>query len=224
MKTTFAKTILVAAILATVQRCYTQGFVNLNFENANTSGYTPGISFIPSSIAIPGWSVYLGGSTNPASGVVYDGLSLGGAIVSLQDSNAVSSGYGPIQGNYSILLQGSTVSTPTTAAIGQTGTIFGGTQSLTFFSSFYGALQVTFNGQPISYLVTGSTANYNIYAADISAFAGQTGQLLFTAAINSSVLLDNIQFSTTAVPEPSTFVLATLGGVLLGLRRWRKFS
>ena len=85
-------------------------------------------------------------------------------------------------------------------------------------------MQATFNGQPIDFLVTGSTANYTIYSADISAYAGQTGQLLFTLPPNVDgdyAILDNIQFSTTAVPEPGPFALAALGTLLLGFRRWR---
>jgi hypothetical protein len=34
--------------------------------------------------------------------------------------------------------------------------------------------------------------------------------------------LDNIQFSSTAVPEPSELALGALGALLLGFRRWRK--
>ena len=35
-------------------------------------------------------------------------------------------------------------------------------------------------------------------------------------------MLDNIQFSTTAVPEPGALALAALGTLLLGCRRWKK--
>jgi hypothetical protein len=108
----------------------------------------------------------------------------------------------------------------TVASIGQTGTIPIGTESLTYWSSG-GALQVTFNGLPIDFLVTGTTANYDIYSADISAYAGETGQLLFTAPANDSALLDNIQFSASPVPEPSVFALTALGGLLLGFLRRR---
>ena len=84
-------------------------------------------------------------------------------------------------------------------------------------------MQITFNGQPLNFFVTGSTANYNIYAADISEFAGHTGQLLFTVPpYTGSDELDYIQFSSVPVPEPSEFGLAVLGALLLGLRRWRK--
>ena len=73
----------------------------------------------------------------------------------------------------------------------------------------------------MSFIPTGSSDNYNIYAADVSAYAGQTAQLLFTAVAGNAGMLDNIQFSSTAVPEPNQFALAALGTLLLGCRRWK---
>jgi hypothetical protein len=62
---------------------------------------------------------------------------------------------------------------------------------------------------------------------DISAIAGQTGQLLFTALSGTIFnagygLLDNIQFSTQAIPEPGVFGLFGFGALLLGFRLWKK--
>jgi hypothetical protein len=104
------------------------------------------------------------------------------------------------------------------AFIGQTGTIPVGTQSLTFFANQSG-LQVSFGGQNLSFSAIGTGAGYTIYGANISSYAGQTGQLLFTTPGVASALLDDIQFSTTAVPEPSEFALGALGALLLGFRR-----
>ena len=221
MKTTCAKNLLLATVLAMGQTSHSQGFVNPDFEDAAII-ITGGPGNINANSAIPGWAANFG-SGYPAGDIYYNGVSLGGAIVALEDANASNGAPLPIQGNYSIFLEGSTFGTPTTASIGQTGTIPIGKQSLTFYlgNAFVG-LQVTFNGQPISYLVTGSTANYNIYAGDISAYAGQTGQLLFSTPANTAALLDNIQFTSSPVPEPSTFALTALGGLLLGFRRWRK--
>ena len=66
-----------------------------------------------------------------------------------------------------------------------------------------------------------NTLNYTIYGADISAYAGQTGQLLFTAPLQTGALLDNIQFSSVAIPEPSALTLFALGSLLLGWHRCR---
>ena len=117
----------------------------------------------------------------------------------------------------------SNASETNSAAIGQTGQIPFSAKSLTFWGTI-GGMQATFNGLPIDFIVTGSTANYTIYSADISAYAGQTGQLLLTDpyygnALGGPATIDNIQFSSTAVPEPCAFALAALGGLLLGFRR-----
>ena len=81
-------------------------------------------------------------------------------------------------------------------------------------------MQITFNNQPLSFVVLGSAANYTIYGADISAFADQTGQLLFTLPpYVSSAELDNILFSDQPIPEPSVVGLFALSGLLFSLRR-----
>jgi hypothetical protein len=106
---------------------------------------------------------------------------------------------------------------PTTASIGQTGTIPNTAQSLTFYlGDLYGNFQVSFNGQPLSFMSISNTLNYTIYGADISSYAGQTGQLLFTAPLQIDAILDNIQFSSLPIPEPAEFALAVLGALLLG--------
>jgi hypothetical protein len=64
-----------------------------------------------------------------------------------------------------------------------------------------------------------------VYGANISEWAGQTGQLEFTADFNGSynyVVLDDITFSTQAVPEPNTVDLTCLAVAMVGLEAWRK--
>jgi hypothetical protein len=214
---------LVIVVAAVCQHCLAQGFMNLNFENARVVYVSPP-AIIDASNAIPRWSAYVGPPDNPTnsssiglSAIFYNGVSIGGAIVSLEDTNAVF-GPLPIQGTYSVLLEGSSLAAATTASIGQIGTIPTNAQSIVFWG-VAGGLQISFNGQPLSYTVTGSTPNYSIFGVDISAFAGQTGQLLFTASVQGSALLDNIQFSNQMVPEPGVFALAALGFISLFIRR-----
>jgi hypothetical protein len=102
-----------------------------------------------------------------------------------------------------------------TAGIGQTGTIPISAQSLTFWG-WAGINDISFNGQTLPLTVISNTADYNIYGANISGYAGQTGQLLFTTVPGGQDFIDNIQFSTLPVPEPSQFALAALGALLLG--------
>ena len=209
--------LLFVVLLAPLRDSQGQDFVNLDFENPILP-LSPFDGIVSAANAIPGWAAYYGPSGNPTeSGVLatiyYNGLSLGGEIVALQDTNAAQSGVPlPIDGNYSVLLEGSIPFAASTASIGQIGTIPATAQSLTFIlGDVFGNLQVTFNGQSISYNAIGNGANYTIYGADISSYAGQTGQLLFTAPVNNRGLLDDIQFSSTAIPEPSTFSLFGIG-------------
>src|ERR1019366_2253711 len=98
---------------------------------------------------------------------------------------------------YSVYLEGPSYippnnSNPTSASIGQTGTIPTTAQSVTFYlGDTYGTLQITFNGQPLSLMDISNTLNYTIWGADISAYAGQNGQLLFTAPFQTFAVIDN---------------------------------
>ena len=82
-------------------------------------------------------------------------------------------------------------------------------------------MQVTFIGQLLTLFLLGTGPNYQIVGADISGFAGQTGELKFlmpdlTPAGSSSSYLDNIQFSTQSIPEPNTLGLFAIGTLFLG--------
>ena len=213
MKTILKKIGLIGLITLLRWEGKSQGFINLNFESANLTGY-PQTSPVPAANAFPGWTVN-------AQYIIYDDASLGGASISIMDAN----GYPPypIQGNYfAFLASGNESDTDFSISLSQTGAIPLGMQSMTFWGNI-GGLQITFAGQSLAFSETGSTANYNIYTADVSAFAGQSGQLLFSlpAYVNSATL-DNIQFSTSPVPEPSTLCLTVLGGIAFAWRRWQK--
>ena len=203
-------TILLILILVGIRHTFAQGFVNLDFESANLSGYTAGS--VPASNAIPGWTAYIGGVT--LTNINYDTRTGGG--VDLLDS-------GDLQGIYWVMLEwdGLVNQYP---AIGQTGTIPATAQSLIWWGS--GQDVLSFNGQTLSFSLIGNGAHYGIFGADISAFAGQTGQLLFTSTGPRTVgpsLIDNIQFSSSPIPEPSAVALILLGSVVfIYVRRTHK--
>jgi hypothetical protein len=219
-------------LLASALSGFAQGFVNLDFENAALVS-DPASPYYPNAIyasgAIPGWTAFIGGVSQ--TDIFYNTQPLSNAGVCLFGTNG---SYQPIQGSYFVILQGSYNPNPNaplytnSAAIGQTGLIPITAQSLVFWGNInvggpiLNNLGITFNGQNIAFSTIGSGANYLIYSADISTFAGQSGQLLFNVPFNGNVGLDNIQFSSTPVPEPGVLALFALGGLLLGFRRWNK--
>ena len=195
-------------LLALCQNGWAQGFVNLDFESANIV-LTDGLQTFVTN-AFPGWTV------NPPY-IVYDTVSLSGGSITIWDSNYAS----PIQGEYSVGLASVNEGTGYSISLGQTGTIPSSAQSIIFWGTL-GGMQVTFDGNPLNFTATGSGPGYAIYGADISAYASQTGELLFTLPpYVDGAVLDNIQFSSLPIPEPSVLALTGLGGLLFGFRRWR---
>jgi hypothetical protein len=175
---------------------------------------------VPIGRALPGWTGYGGGlpfsSTDP---ILYNTVSLGAPAISLQGPGSPE----PIlQGLYTVLLQGSTGGGPSRVSIGQTGQLPTNSESLRFFGYDIVNLQVTFAGQLLPYAAIGTGPNYTIYGADISAYAGQTGQLLFAVPSHDEAFLDNIQFSMSPIPEPGTCALLLCGLGAVGVNRWRK--
>lgn len=188
------------------------------------------------SSALPGWTAYLGNTEQ--SQVLHNYAYNSTATVDILGPNwQETSGYtfGIIDGQYSVFIQSgndpNNVTTFDNASIAQTGTVPANAESLQFkaWQLYVGRFSVTFNGNSLSPVVlsTGqgpSGQPYTLYGADISPYAGQTGQLEFTQLYNTadpSLLLDDITFSPNAVPEPSTLALIVTGGLALAVRRWR---
>jgi hypothetical protein len=204
-----------------------QGFVNLNFESAQIIPIAGGpyLNSIAVSNALPGWSVFYGSSQQ--SVITYDAPALGSTFVTLWATNGSQ-----LAGNYSALLQGG--GTAAAATISQTGLVPASAQSLLFygegtsFPTSISVLVVSLSGQDLSLISLSSTANYTVYGANISEFAGQTETLAFSAPqISGNVnywTIDNIQFSSSPVPEPSTLAFCALGGVFLVWRNRRVCS
>ena len=185
--------------------------MNLNFESANLSPYGVGPAIVPVTDAIPGWTAYISGA--PQTDIAYNGASLGGAQINIE-SAANPNGFPTIQGNYFIWLEPNSGGSPSqSAAIGQTGQIPASDESLTFWGNYNGAL--SFDGEALDYTQIGTGSTYSIYAADISSFDDETGQLLFTASFGSGGFIDNIQFSPDAVPEPGELALMGFGGAVV---------
>jgi hypothetical protein len=215
------KPFVVISLFILWQNAQGQGFLNLAFENTTiTTIHNPGGDTYAATT--PGWTVntvnYVNGDPNS---VPYNNIAIDSPAVNLEGTDCPFPSVRAIAGNYSFFLQGGSRFSLNTdgASIGQIGQIPTGALSLIYWGS---SMNVSFDGQSLGLVVLGSTPNYNIYGADISAFVGQTGQLLFSVPWQSGAILDNIQFSTSSVPEPSTFALVGLGGLAFGLFKKRQ--
>jgi hypothetical protein len=217
-------------LLLGVQPSFGQVFWNFNFESAYIPSGTQSSSFLPISYALPGWSGSVG--TNPATQVLYNDLTGGTAEICLLGLNGDYFSNSVIAGQYTVVLQTgeATTSTAVSASIAQTGLVPIGSLSLQFWAVTDPAdLAVTFDGQNIPIVpLTPGPSYYELqeYGGDISQYAGQVGQLQFSAEPNdfpfANVYLDSIIFSTSPVPEPGTCGLILCGAVLFGLKRGRK--
>lgn len=201
-----------AFFLVGMGKLFSQGFINLDFESARIIPIVGDPNY-PNAVAItnavPGWSVF--GTTN--GNMLYNNPSIGTTSVILLATNGV------ISGNYSIQLEGMLSFFP--ATISQTGLVPVGTESIFFEAqSFSGSttILVSLGGQNLSFSAVGTGANYTLYGADVSGFAGQVEQLMFSAPSTGQNIwnIDNIQFSSTTVPEPSALALVALGSLLFG--------
>ena len=215
------KAIFTFALLAVAHIGFCQGFVNLAFESTTiTTIHNPGGDSYTATT--PGWSVnafnYVNGDPNS---IPFNSIALDAPSVNLEGTNSIMPLIQPIQGKYSIFMQGGTIHVSETngASIWQTAQVPIGSQTLTYWGD---TLQATFNGQFLSFVAISNTPNYTIWGASISAYAGLTGTLAFTAPWQKSGFLDNIQFSASPVPEPSVLGLFALGGAFLAFRRWKK--
>ena len=194
-------------------------FQNLDFESANAAGLTN--FFVAFKDAFPSWIGYIG--TNQASLAGYNFISAGGAVITLITPSALDArtAASVIDGNYTATIpagQTSPFGIIVPGALGQTGVIPLGVKSLRFSASGnVDYLSVTFGGVNLAFLATGTGSNYRTYAGDISALAGMSGELRFTeqaASFEPVVILDDIEFSPVAIPEPGVLAFFALGTLL----------
>jgi hypothetical protein len=197
--------IFLFVISLTLRSAHGQGFMNLDFESARL---VPGPNFGAATNLLPGWSAFE--YTNQLSNIPYNQFSFIGLPADvLYGTNSYV-----VNGNFSLLLGDGSIS--------QTGLVPVGAVSLLFDVMMGGSPIVSLGGQDLSYMAVGSGVNsygtsYTIYAANISALAGQVEALTFSGG----GILDDIQFSTQPVPEPSPLCLLLFDGVLLFYARKR---
>lgn len=209
-------------------------FQDLNFERADPVIDPTGPVYpydVTAMSALPGWTVYLG---NVQQADVLQNLStLNQASVDIFGPSypaAGPDGPGVIDGDYSVLLQaGNYPNSPqdVNASIVEGGLIPASAQSLQF-EAYLGTpsteFSVSINGNILTPVVIGTGANYTLYGADISSYAGTIAGLefsaLFTDGRTSEFGLDDISFSPNAVPEPGVVALTAFSGILLSAQKW----
>ncbi len=199
-------------------------FQNLDFESAQViiaTNIGPN-QFITAANALPGWSPWSAipgtnffSGMNQLSLIEYNGGFLNSFVrggttpVDLFGSNP-----SVISGNFSVLVSAY-------GSISQTALVPANALSLRFDAT--SPSLVSLDGQSLSLIAIalgtnssgGYRSTYTVYAADISAFAGQVETLTFSGG----GILDDIQFSSSPIPESSPSWLLFLGsGIFMFLR------
>ena len=223
---------LSVAFLAVLSAQAQGTFQNLDFESANLTSIPSGQygGEVPLSSALPGWSASIGGV--PVTEVLQNNYTLGAASIDIFGPNWAFLGPGIIGGNYTVFLQ-TFFASEGNVSLWQSGTVPPNAESLQFsaWSQYSPAnFSVSFGGNNLSLVVLSSgTAqsrqSYDVYGANIAPYAGQTGQLEFTALADNppgDIELDDISFSTQSVPEPSPLVLTGIGALVFAL--YRRFA
>jgi len=217
-------------LLVVVAACsaFAQGtFQNLDFESANLEAIPAGQygGFVPISNAFPGWTGYIG--TNQVGQVIQNNYSIGSPSIDILGP-FWSVGYGIISGQYNALLQAGTYSDrpPADAALAQVGQVPITARSIQI-KEFGSQFILSLAGQTIPLVQMGSGTNYVLYTGDVSMFAGQTVELRLTAHGTPDFrfpvdFVDDIEFSSVSIPEPSILALSALGTLLLTWRFLRR--
>ena len=208
-------------------------FQNFDFESAAFVPVPgdPLQRFYPSA-ALPGWTGYVG--ANPLDAVLYNGTYISSSGMAILGSDYVGGFPGrALDGRFSLLLEAGAYldhPAPADVSLSQNGLVPDDARSLRFVarSTVGASFAVSLGGVNLSLIsFPAATNSTRIYAADVSTFAGSAAPLKFTVFSPGlsdppgMLLLDSIEFSPTAVPEPSTWALISLGGIALGVARLR---
>ena len=178
-------------------------FQDLDFEAAQIVYVDSFHAAIVASNALPGWSVFAG--TNHLSVIPFGILGATYPVQLLAQTNG-----GSLSGNFTVRLSRGFSQSEDGGSISQTGVIPADARALLFKApmSLNGALAVSLGSQNLAYSALTSGPNYTVYGADITAFAGQNQTLSFSVALDPRVVpLDDIQFSSQPIPEPSAVYL-----------------
>jgi len=209
------KTVMILAVTSIfIVSAHGQGFENLNFESAQNLPANPGLSgtYVSVASALPGWTIFAANTV--LSSIYYVSNSFPESVAQVE----LEGGPPALGGNLSVGLFS------IGASISQTGLIPANAESLLFEASFPLSLEVTLGGQNLPYSALSGGPNYTVYQANIPpSMDGQMETLTFGLdGPGGGTLIDDIEFSPQAVPEPSECALIGFGALLFGLCSLRK--
>ena len=211
-----------------IQRDATAGeFQNLSFENP-IMPFVPddpeGFDRIPISQVMPGWTAYMG--EHPIDLVDFNARPLSAAGISLYSRPEGLLGWPVIEGEYSALIQSGRdlfyTGEPVSASLAQIGLVGSQFMSVQMKIKSNAPFSVSMGGQSVEMVVLDQQPTYTLYGGDVSMFSGREAELRITSDLYFSPLiggfgrmfLDDIEFSTMVVPEPSPWMLLGIGGIL----------
>lgn len=213
---------LIVVSLTFLRNSEGQSFTNLDFEDATIVLDTSSPNY-PHDVytvdAIPGWAT-TGCFLGPTE-ITYNTLPIFAPDIAILGTNG---GTPPLDGNFTIELYGGV--SDAGVSISQTGLVPANTASIRFLAQppdplSGGPLLVSLGGQNISFSAISTGPNYTFYGGNIpSALTGQISQLTFTVPVGAQNYweIDDIQFSSSPVPEPSALGLLALGGLFFRFR------
>lgn len=210
--------IAIQFVLPIVTICaHAKEFVNLNFDSgAFPPGPTP--DFLqPVDLMLPGWTARMG--EHVLTEVLWNNVYAANGSVSVYSAGA------SVQGRYAVFLVGGAEYPSTgplvSASISQVGAIPMGAQSLLFRAIGAGSpTEVRLDGASVPLVPVGGQGAQQNYGVNISAYGGREVELSFVNYIDprtgsGGAFLDSLSFSSTFVPEPSTWILLGSGSLVL---------
>ncbi len=214
-------------------------FQNLDFEAGPIYNNPLNYSAIYPDV-MPNWTVRFGNTVQP--GASCNNFTLDYPVVALMSQGGFLGTNYVIAGNRSAYLQSSAnfgdPSSAVNVSISQVGLVPVGTQTLLFDArnQWYdsipispGPFNVTMGGVSVPLILLVASAGNATYAANIANWSGQTTELSIGVLASPAwgganwegwSVVDSVRFSVESVPEPTSVALITLGGLLLGFRRW----
>ena len=208
--------------------CLGQLIPNGSFENGTLPTSSPGFpETLDPSTAIPGWSI-------SGSPLYFQSGPLGGPAI------AITTAYPASNGSNSVYLQAGFGGATTPVALWQSLLIPLNVKAITFQAKelydpnlypgmYYLALLVSVAGQSVSpiYLSTNGSG-FKMFAMDVTPYSGTSVELRFSVdplgdpARGGAYQIDDLRYSSTPVPEPSTLALLGFGATALCLQGGRK--